>query len=150
MKILVNIGIFAAALLAIVVVLWEALLLTVFSATHQFLYAGQALTVAILMLALGVALRKKVRTWLTIGSSLFFSLYAAVVLFFDIGLQEGYVPRMEISLPSWHFTVFTWVGMSFGIIPLLLLISKWPNKSVQTMAMAVPPSMTRVAPLSDL
>ncbi|MFT3783602.1 MAG: hypothetical protein QM790_16435 [Nibricoccus sp.] len=136
MNIPVNIGVFAAALVAIIILWWEALLLTVFSATREFWYAGELLTAAISMLALGVVLRKRVRKWLTMGASLFFSICAAIVLAFDIGLQESYAARVEISLPSWHFTVFTWVGMSFGLLPLLQLIKKEPN---QTLLPTTPP-----------
>jgi hypothetical protein len=134
MKILANIGIVVAALLGIVIVLWEALVLTVFSATQEFWYAAQAVSVAILMLVLGILLRHRVRKVLPIGASLFFSLCAAAILGFHWGMREGYYPRMEISLPMWHFTAFTYAVMAFGLIPLLLLIKKWPNPSPQNNA----------------
>lgn len=125
-------GIMLGATLLLGIVLWEALLLTLFSVSKQFWYAGQALAAAIFLLALGVTLRRHALTTLTIGTALLFSISAALILIFDLGMPDGYVARMEISLPNWHFTVFNCLGISFGIIPLFTLIAlaKKPNKSL--------------------
>lgn len=129
MKILAAIGISVLTILSIVVVLWEALLLTVFSTTREFWYAAHAISAAILMLAFGILFRFKARRSLTIGSSLFFSLCAVAILVFHFGEREGYYPQMEFSMPRWHFTVFTYGAMAFGIIPLGMLLLKWPKQS---------------------
>ena len=132
MHTLKTIGIALGATLLICILLWEALLLTIFSVSQQFWYAGQALAAATFLLALGITLRRHARTTLTIGTSLLFSISAALILIFDIGMPDGYVARMEISLPNWHFTLFNCLGMSFSIIPLFFLIalSNRPNKSL--------------------
>lgn len=128
MKILANIGISLAALLAIVYICVEGLMLAVFSGNREFWYASHGLSAAILMLALGVLFRFRVRKALMIGASLFFSLCAVVILAFHLGEPSGYYARMDIAIPMWHSTTFTYAVMGFGVIPLLLLIKKWPNK----------------------
>lgn len=140
MKVLANIGIVVAALLGIVIILWEALMLTIFSATREFWYAAHAVSAAILMLTLGILLRHRVRKALPIGASLFFSLCAVAILVFHWGMRKDYYPQMEISLPMWHFATFTYAVMGFGVVPLFLLIKKWPNQRPDGTSAKAPPS----------
>ena len=126
MNILRTTAIIVATLLALVVVGWEILLLTIFSTTQEFWFSGIALSVALVMFAVGLIFRDGKRKRFTLWASLVFSLCATSVLLTHFGSKEDgeYVARPEIALPSWHFDAFTYATMAFSLFPAALLLKK--------------------------
>jgi hypothetical protein len=126
MKILRNTTIIAVTILTLVIVGWEALLLTIFSTTQEFWFSGIALSAALVMFAIGLVFRDIARKRQSMGASLFFSLCATLILLTHFGSKEvgEYVARMEIALPQWHFDAFTYASMAFSLFPAALLLKK--------------------------